>query len=158
MGTTGSVIENLDAKGLKIAIVASRYNNEICDGLVEGALGELKRLGLSSEEVAIYRVPGAFELPYLAKILAEAGKVDAVICLGAVIRGETAHFEYVCSGVTQGTQQAMLETGVPIAFGVLTTDNGEQARRRASSDEHNKGLEAAQTAVEMALLKKQVLG
>ena len=157
MGVSSSTDEKLDASGLKIAVVASRYNEEICDGLINGALNELQDLGLSSSEVKVLRVPGAFELPLIAKALAKQNQWDAVLCLGAVIQGETAHFDYVCQGVTYGIQQAMLETGTPIAFGVLTTDNLEQAKMRCSDNKHNKGREAARTAVEMVILKKQIL-
>jgi len=156
MGTAAETVPELNARGLRLALVASRYNLEVCDGLVRGALQELQRLGLKADEVPVFRVPGAFELPFLAKSLAESGKVDGVICLGTVIRGETAHFDYVCQGTTQGIQLAMLDTGIPIAFGVLTTDTLEQALARAGEDSHNKGLEAAQTAVEMILLKKRI--
>lgn len=157
MGISSSDTENPDASGLKIAVVASRYNEEICEGLIDGAKGELERLGLPVSGLKVLRVPGAFELPLVAKTLAKQNHWDAVICLGAVIQGETAHFDYVCQGVTYGIQQAMLDTGVPIAFGVLTTDNLEQAKMRSSQDKHNKGREAARTAVEMVILKKQIL-
>lgn len=156
MGTGGSSEEEINAKALKIAVLVSRYNSKICDGLKEGALGELERLGLPRDKVKTYSVPGAFELPLLAKSLANSQKYDAIICLGAVIRGDTSHFDYVCSGVTQGLMRTMLETSVPMAFGVLTTDTEEQAVLRSSPDGNNKGLEAAQTAIEMALLLKEV--
>jgi 6,7-dimethyl-8-ribityllumazine synthase len=158
MGTGEKSSKSLSATGLHIAIIASRYNPQVCEGLLSGALQELARLGLPKEKVPIHRVPGAFELPFLAKLLAEQNQVDALICLGAVIRGETAHFDYVCAGATQGLQQAMLTTGIPIAFGLLTTDTAEQAMARASDNEHNKGLEAAQTAVEMAQKRRAILG
>jgi len=156
MGTATQEEQNLNAKGLQIAVLVSRYNKKICDGLLDGALGELNRLGLSPEELAVHRVPGAFELPWLARVLAETKKFDAVVCLGVVIRGETSHFDYICQGATQGLIQAMQDTGVPMAFGVLTTDNEDQALARASKNENNKGVEAARTAVEMALLKRNV--
>lgn len=156
MGTTDLSKQNFSAAGLKIAIVASRYNPRICEGLLAGALRELERLGLTQKEIVIHRVPGAFEIPWLAKQLSERGHFDALICLGAVVRGETAHFEFVCEGTTRGLQQAMLETGVPMAFGILTTETLEQALARAGENADNKGVEAAQTAVEMALLKKQI--
>ena len=158
MGSVGPQDEKLSAAGLRIGVIASRYNPKVCDGLLSGALQELNRLGLAKEKVLIHRVPGAFELPLMAKLLAQHGDVDAVICLGAVIRGDTAHFDYVCSGATQGLQLAMLETGIPMAFGLLTTDTKEQALARAANDEHNKGLEAAQTAVEMAQRRRKILG
>jgi len=152
MGKTDLSNQELIAKGLRIAVVAARYNPKICDGLLKGALKELIRMGLHEEEIAAFRVPGAFEIPYLAKKLALSKKFDAIVCLGVVIRGETSHFDYVCSGVTEGIMQAMLETATPMAFGILTTDNEAQALSRASDDAHNKGLEAARTAVEMVQL------
>jgi 6,7-dimethyl-8-ribityllumazine synthase len=157
MGKSGNSQGELSAAGLKIAIIASRYNPQVCDGLLSGALAELERLGLPREKISVHRVPGAFELPLLAKLLAGRGELDAVICLGAVIRGDTAHFDYVCQGATQGLQQAMLETGIPMAFGLLTTDTPEQALARAGDNEHNKGMEAAQTAVEMARKRREIL-
>ncbi len=156
MGKTDLKDNELNAKGLKIAILAARYNPKICEGLLQGALDELKRLGLSPTEIPVYRVPGAFELPWLAKTLLKERRFEALVCLAAVIRGETSHFEYVCNGVTQGLQQAMLETGVPIAFGVLTVENEAQALARSGEGGQNKGLEAARTAVEMALLRRRL--
>jgi len=152
MGKTDLSNQELIAKGLRIAVVAARYNPKICEGLLKGALKELIRMGLREDEIAAFRVPGAFEIPYLAKKLALSKKFDAIVCLGVVIRGETSHFDYVCSGVTDGIMQAMLETATPMAFGILTTDNEAQALSRASDDAHNKGLEAARTAVEMVQL------
>ena len=154
MGKTELSQQDLSAKGLRIAVIAARYNPKVCDGLLRGALRELQGLGLREEEISVWRVPGAFEIPYLAKKIASSKKYDAVVCLGVVIRGETSHFDYVCSGVTQGTMQAMLETQIPMAFGILTTDNEKQAMDRAQDDVHNKGLEAARTAVEMVQLGK----
>lgn len=156
MGKTEIPHRDLDARGLRIAILLSRYNPKVSEGLLRGALRELQRLGLESDQVPVWRVPGAFEIPMLAKSLARSGRVDALICLGAVIRGETSHFDYVCMGVTQGVQQAMLETGVPMAFGVLTTENEDQALARSGEDEHNKGAEAARAAVEMLRLSQRV--
>jgi 6,7-dimethyl-8-ribityllumazine synthase len=154
MGQTNLNPRELNAKGLRIGVIAARYNPQICDGLLEGASRELQRLGLAKSEWVLIRVPGAFELPYLAKEMAKTHQYDALVCLGAVVRGETSHFDYVCAGVTQGLMQAMLDSGIPMAFGVLTTDNEAQALARAGKDEHNKGVEAVRTAVEMALLKK----
>ncbi len=156
MGITSETSADLNAQGLRLAVVASRYNEEVCAGLVRGAIQELERLGLKPDQVPVYRVPGAFELAFLAKTLADTGKIDGVICLGTVIRGETAHFDYVCQGTTMGVQTAMLQTGVPMAFGVLTTDTLNQALARAGDDTQNKGLEAAQTVVSMVLLKKRI--
>ncbi|MFO1464801.1 MAG: 6,7-dimethyl-8-ribityllumazine synthase [bacterium] len=156
MGKTELQWKDLNARGLRIAVVAARYNPRVADGLLKGALLALHELGLSESELDVYRVPGAFELPLLAQQIAKTGKCDAVVCLGVVIRGDTSHFDYVCEGVTQGTMRAMLQTEVPMAFGVLTTDNEAQALARSGEDGHNKGREAALTAVEMALLKKRV--
>lgn len=154
MGSAQKNGVDLDARGLKLAILAARYNPRIIDGLLSGAMGELQKLGLSEKEVAVFRVPGAFELPYLAKKLALTGSWDGLICLATVIQGETRHFDYVCEGVTEGIMQAMLESLTPMAFGVLTTDNEAQALARAKDDEHNKGAEAARTVVEMARLSQ----
>lgn len=157
MGKTELNPKQLDARGLRVAVVAARYNPKVADGLLKGSLLALNGMGLSENEVDIFRVPGAFELPLMAKLLAKTGNIDAIVCLGVVIRGDTSHFDYVCEGVTQGLMRATLETQIPMAFGVLTTDNESQALARAGDDDHNKGREAALTAVEMALLKKQVL-
>ncbi len=152
MGKTEHPQKKLDARGLRLAILVARYNPKVCEGLLRGALRELAGLGLPEHEVAVWRVPGAFELPLLARGLALKGKVDALVCLGAVIRGETGHYDFVCQGVTDGLMQAMLHTGVPMGFGILTTENENQAIARSGEDEHNKGAEAARTAVEMARL------
>ena len=156
MGKTELDPNKLDARGLRIAVIAARYNPKVADGLLKGALIALNEMGLSENEIEIFRVPGAFELPFLAQQIAKTGKVDAVVCLGVVIRGDTSHFDYVCEGVTQGLMRASLKLRIPMAFGVLTTDNEAQALARAGDDLHNKGREAALTAVEMALLKKRV--
>ena len=150
-----NVIEgNLDAAGFKFALVVSRFNSFICDRLLEGALDTLKRHGAKDVDLTIVKVPGAFEIPLLAKKLASTGKYDALICLGAVIRGGTPHFEYVSSEVTKGVASASLDTGVPISFGVLTTDSVEQAIERAGTKAGNKGCEAAMSAIEMVNLFK----
>ncbi len=149
------VIEgSLDAKGLKVGIAVSRFNSFICDRLVEGAMDCLLRHGTDANNVDLMKVPGAFEIPLAAKKMAESGRYDAVICLGAVIRGSTPHFDYVSAEVSKGIASVSLDTGVPIAFGVLTTDNIEQAIERAGTKAGNKGFEAAATAVEMANLFK----
>ena len=156
MGKTELNPKSLDGRGLRIAVVAARYNPKVADGLLKGSLLALQGIGIPEQEIEIFRVPGAFELPLLAKQIAKTGNFDAVVCLGVVIRGDTSHFDYVCEGVTQGLMRATLETEIPMAFGVLTTDNEAQALARSVDDEHNKGREAALTAVEMALLKKKV--
>ena len=139
-----------DARGLKFAIVAARFNSAITEKLLEGAGSALKHA--EAERFDVFLVPGAFELPLAAKKLAQSGGYDAIIALGAVIRGETPHFDYVAGEAARGLQQVALETGVPVAFGVLTTDTMEQARARAGGQHGNKGYDAAMTAVEMARL------
>jgi len=139
----------LDAKGFKFGLIVSRFNSFICDRLLEGALDTLVRHGADQQQLTVVRVPGAFEIPLLAKKMAVSGKYDALICLGAVIRGGTPHFEYVSAEVSKGIASASLETGLPIAFGVLTTDSVEQAIERAGTKAGNKGAEAAMSAIEM---------
>jgi 6,7-dimethyl-8-ribityllumazine synthase len=140
--------QQLNANGLNFAILVARFNSAITEKLLAGAREALTKAGAKSQEV--FYVPGAFELPFAAKKLAERGDFDAIVALGAVIRGDTPHFDYVAGEAARGLQQAALETGVPIAFGVLTTDNQEQAEARAGGAAGNKGFDAAMTAVEMA--------
>ena len=140
--------QQLNANGLNFAILVARFNSAITEKLLAGASEALTKAGAKSQEV--FYVPGAFELPFAAKKLAERGDFDAIVALGAVIRGETPHFDYVAGEAARGLQQAALDTGVPIAFGVLTTDNREQAEARAGGAAGNKGFDAAMTAVEMA--------
>ena len=146
----------LDAKGYRFAIIVSRFNSFISERLLEGALDALARHGGATENLPVIKVPGAFEIPLTAQSLAASGQYDAVICLGAVIRGGTPHFEYVSAEVTKGIAQVSLDSGVPIAFGVLTTDSVEQAIERAGSKAGNKGVEAAMSAMEMVNLLKTV--
>ena len=147
------VIEgNLSADGLKVGIVAARFNEFIVGKLVSGSIDALKRHGANEDNIELAWVPGAFEIPLVAKIMAASKKYDAVICLGAVIRGSTPHFDYVCSEVSKGVATVSLETGVPTVFGVLTTDSIEQAIERAGTKAGNKGFEAAVSAMEMANL------
>jgi 6,7-dimethyl-8-ribityllumazine synthase len=146
----------LDAKGLKFAIVASRFNDFIVDRLVGGAVDYLTRHGAEREDLTIVRVPGAFELPLAAKKLAGSGKFAGVLCLGAVIRGATPHFDFVASEATKGIAQAMLESGLPVGFGLLTTDTLEQAVERAGSKAGNKGVEAAAAMLEMIRVMEQL--
>ena len=152
------VIEGeLLGQGVKIAIVSARFNSFITERLLDGALDALRRLGVEDDDVCVFRVPGAFELPLAVRKVALRKKdpVDAVIALGALIRGGTPHFDYLSSEVTKGVAHVMLETGLPISFGVLTTDTVEQAIERAGAKAGNKGAEAAQTAIEMVnLLRK----
>ena len=147
---------NLVAKGLKFGIIIGRFNEFIGGKLLSGALDGLKRHGVEDSEIEIAWVPGAFEIPLIAKKLAKSGKYDAVICLGAVIRGSTPHFDYVSSEVSKGIASVSLDTEVPVIFGVLTTDTIEQAIERAGTKAGNKGYDAAVTAIEMANLLKQL--
>ncbi|MDJ0762150.1 MAG: 6,7-dimethyl-8-ribityllumazine synthase [Myxococcota bacterium] len=146
----------LDAKGLRFAIVASRFNHFIVDRLVDGALDALDRHGCDISKCALFKVPGSFELPILVRKIATDDRYDAVIALGAVIRGATPHFDYIAAEVTKGLAQAALETTRPVAYGVITTDTIEQAIERAGTKAGNKGWEAALSAVEMANLFKQI--
>jgi 6,7-dimethyl-8-ribityllumazine synthase len=141
-------------KGFKFALVVSRFNEFISKKLLEGAQDALVRHDVSPDNIDIAWVPGAFEIPLIAKKLAQSKKYDAVICLGAVIRGNTPHFEYIAAEVSKGIAAVNLETGIPTTFGVLTTENIEQAVERAGTKEGNKGFEAAMNAIEMANLIK----
>jgi 6,7-dimethyl-8-ribityllumazine synthase len=147
---------NLDAAGFKFALVVSRFNSFISDRLVEGALDTLLRHGAVGENLTIVKVPGAFEIPLVAQKLARSGKYDALICLGAVIRGGTPHFEYVSAEVSKGVASVSLDSGVPVSFGVLTTDSVEQAIERAGTKAGNKGSEAAMGAIEMVNLCRSI--
>jgi 6,7-dimethyl-8-ribityllumazine synthase len=144
------------AEGFRFAIIVSRFNDFICSRLVEGATDALKRHGATEGQVFLVKVPGAFELPIVAKKLAESGRYDAVICLGAVIRGATPHFDYVAAEVSKGIANVALDTSIPVTFGVLTTDSLEQAIERAGAKSGNKGYEAAMAAIEMANLFKEL--
>lgn len=141
---------SLDATGKQFAIIVARFNHLISVRLLDGCCAELSRRGASPEDQHVAWVPGAFELPLAARRLAMSGRYDAVICLGAVIRGGTPHFEYVCQGVTDGIQEVMRDSGVPVAFGVLTTDDVEQAMARAGGEHGNKGGDCALVAIEMS--------
>lgn len=142
----------INSQGLRIALVAGRFNSFVTDRLVEGAIDAVVRTGGDPDSIYVYKVPGAFEIPLVAKKVACSGRFDAVICLGAVIRGGTPHFDYVASEVSKGVAHVGLEAGIPVAFGVLTTDNLEQAIERAGSKAGNKGWEAAMAAIETANL------
>jgi 6,7-dimethyl-8-ribityllumazine synthase len=156
MGDYSEYEGNLDAAGMRVAVVASRFNDDVTKLLLDGALRELADMGLDPGSVPVVWVPGAFEIPLAAKRLAESGERDAVICVGAVIRGDTPHFDYVASECAVGVGRVALDTGVPVAFGVLTTDDRDQAFARAGGAEGNKGAEAAATAVEMTDLLRQL--
>jgi 6,7-dimethyl-8-ribityllumazine synthase len=144
------------ARGHRVAIVAARFNDFIVASLVKGATAAWAARGGAPEELVVVRVPGAFELPLAAKKLAASGRYDAVVALGCVIRGDTPHFEYVAGECARGLQQASLETGVPVAFGVLTVETVDQALERAATNAGNKGGEAMETALEMASLLKRL--
>ena len=145
----------LNSNGMRFAIVASRFNDFVTSRLLGGALDALERTGAAEGDITIVRVPGSFEIPVVAKKLVQTKKYDAVICLGTLIRGETAHFDYISSEVTKGIGSVSLESGIPVAFGVLTADSVEQAVDRAGMKSGNKGFEAALSAVEMVSLLKQ---
>ena len=142
----------ISGRGLKFGIVAARFNEFIVSKLVGGALDTLHRHEAADSDIDVAWVPGAFEIPIAAKKMAESGKYDAVLCLGAVIRGSTTHYDYVCSEVSKGVAQVGLQTGVPTIFGVVTTENIEQAIERAGTKAGNKGADAAMAAMEMASL------
>ena len=142
----------ISAEGLRFAIIVSRFNDFISSKLVEGAMDALNRHGAGEEKISLVKVPGSFEIPLVAKKLAEGGKFDGIICLGAVIRGATPHFDYVAAEVSKGIAAVALETNTPVTFGVLTTDSLEQAIERAGSKSGNKGWDAAMAAMEMVNL------
>jgi 6,7-dimethyl-8-ribityllumazine synthase len=144
------------ARGMKFGIVASRFNDFICGRLIDGAVDALTRSGAEEKNIDVIKVPGAFEIPIAAKKLAKSGKYDAVICLGAVIRGATPHFEYISAEVSKGIALVGLETEIPVVFGVVTTDTIEQAIERAGSKSGNKGWDAALSAIEMVDLFKKL--
>ncbi len=140
----------------RVAIVSARFNNLVVDGLLRGAVEALHEAGLSNGDISHVSVPGAFEIPLAARKLADGGRYDAIVALGAVIRGDTAHFEYISGGCTDGLMQVMLASGVPVGFGVLTVDTTEQALLRSADDGSNKGREAALAAIEMLALLREL--
>lgn len=156
--TASKVIEGTFEKpeGARFAIVVGRFNHFITDRLLEGALDGLARHGVTSEQIVIVKAPGAYELPLAVLRIAQSGKADAIITLGAVIRGSTPHFDFVANEVAKGCAQAMMQTGVPVIFGVLTTDSIEQAVERAGTKAGNKGFEAALSAIEMVQLGRSL--
>ena len=147
---------SLVAQNIKVGIVAARFNEFITSKLLGGALDGLTRHGVKEEDIKVAWVPGAFEIPMAAKKMAESGKYDAVICLGTVIRGATPHFDYVCAEASKGIAQVSLQTGVPVAFGVLTTETIQQAVERAGTKAGNKGVDCAMAAMEMVNLFKEM--
>ncbi len=152
------VIEGkLNAQGMKFGIIVSRFNNFITEKLLEGALDALKNSGGEEKDIDVVRVPGSFEIPLLAHKMAASGKYDALVCLGAVIRGDTPHFEYIAEEVARGIGNAIIKHQIPISLGVLTTNNLEQAMERSGTKTGNKGYEAALTAIEMASLNREIL-
>lgn len=140
----------------KFCIIVSRFNEFICSKLLSGALDELKRHGVNEENIDVVWCPGAFEIPLVAKKCAKSGKYNSIITLGAVIKGSTSHYDYVCAEVSKGVASVSLETGIPVIFGVLTTENLEQAIERAGTKSGNKGADAAKSAIEMASLLKNI--
>jgi 6,7-dimethyl-8-ribityllumazine synthase len=144
------------APGFRFAIIVSRFNADVTDGLLNGACAELADAGVRDEDITLVRVPGAFELPVAAARLADTGRFDALICLGCVIKGDTMHFEYISAAASQGIMDVSIAAGVPVAFGLLTALDDDQARARAADGPDNKGREAARAAVEMATLWRQI--
>ena len=153
MNTAGG---DLQADGARLAIVVGRFHAPITEGLLDGSMKILRRNGVDTERVRVVRCPGAFEIPLVAKKLAASGNYDAVICLGAVIRGATYHFEIIADGVASGIKEVALQTGIPVTLGVITTNTVEQAEERAGANERNKGGEAALAALEMVRLLKKL--
>jgi 6,7-dimethyl-8-ribityllumazine synthase len=145
----------LNAEGFRFAVIASRWNDFITSRLVDGALDGLGRLGASDGAVELFRVPGSFEIPLLALKVAQSGKFDAIICVGAIIRGQTPHFDYIAGEVTKGIAQVGMQTGVPVIYGIVTADTLEQAIDRAGAKQGNKGFEAAMSAVELVNLYRE---
>lgn len=147
---------NYKAENIKLALIASRFNSFIVDRLIEGALDALKRHGAKEEDITLIKVPGAFEIPSTLFQVLESKKYDGVVCLGAVIRGDTPHFDYVAAEVSKGIAQLAMKSPIPVSFGVLTTDNIEQAIERAGTKAGNKGFEAAMTVIEMIQLYREL--
>lgn len=147
-----------DGRGCRVAVVVSRYNDFVTDRLQAGAVEALAHAGVADQDVDVIRVPGAYEIPQAARFAAATRRYDAVVCLGCLIRGETAHFEYISSAVSQGITTAAFDTGVPMTFGVLTTDSAEQALERVAPGPANKGWEAAMAAVELASVARTLRG
>lgn len=158
MNAIRTVEGDLRVGGLRIALVASRFNEAVVERLVKGAVDALVAHGAEPAAIELLRVPGAYDLPFIARCVAESGRFDAIVALGAVIRGETAHFDYVAGECAAGLARVSTDTGVPVAFGVLTTENEEQAMERAGGSEGNKGADAALAAIELANLLRKLGG
>lgn len=156
MAPVRTIEGQLDAHGLKFAIAASRFNDFVVARLVDGAIDYITRHGGSADDITVIRVPGAYELPLVCRKLTESGRYDAVIALGAVIRGSTPHFDYVCAEASKGIAQVSLQSGVPVGFGLLTVDNLEQAIERAGAHVGNKGAEAAAAVLETVRVMEQI--
>jgi 6,7-dimethyl-8-ribityllumazine synthase len=151
-----TIAGKMDGSGLRIGIVAGRFNEFVTDRLVEGALDTLRRHGVTEDAIDVVSVPGAFEMPVVAKRMTESGRYDGIICLGAVIRGATPHFDYVCANMASGIARAGYESGLPVIFGVLTTNTVDEAIDRSGAKGGNKGRDAATAAIEMADLLRQL--
>lgn len=151
-----SIEGSLSAKGLRVGVVVSRFNDFISNKLLEGAVDTLLRSGASDGDIEVVKVPGSFEIPVIAQAMAAKGRYDAIICLGTIIRGSTPHFDYIASEVAKGIARISLDAGLPIAFGIITADNIEQAIERAGTKSGNKGRDAALSAIEMANLFKEL--
>jgi 6,7-dimethyl-8-ribityllumazine synthase len=149
---------SLELSDVKVAVVTARWNNQVTNGLQSGALRALNHHDISADAVEVFPVPGAFELPLATQWVASSGRFDGIIALGCVVRGETPHFDYICAETTRGIGQVGLDQDIPIAFGLLTTDNLQQALSRAGNDAENKGEEAALTVLEMLQLRNQIKG
>lgn len=156
MNTVKTIVGQMDARGIKVSIVAARFNNFIVEHLISGAVDYLERQGMDDADMTLVRVPGAFELPLVCQKLAASGRYHGVLALGAVIRGATPHFDYVCAEASKGLAQAMLQTGIPIGFGLLTCDTIEEAIERAGSKGGNKGVEAAAAMLETIRVVEQL--
>jgi 6,7-dimethyl-8-ribityllumazine synthase len=156
MGTYRRHVGELDASGMRVALVAGRFNEFVTSPLLDGARRALRERGADDDDVTEVWVPGAFEMPLVAQRLASSGEVDAVVCLGAVIRGDTPHFDFVAGQCAEGLTRVALDTGIPVIFGVVTTNTVEQAEERSRPDDTNKGFEAALTAVEMVTLLRSI--
>ncbi len=151
----GDLDQSVDATGMRVALVVARFNAEICEHLLEGALACLQQHGARRQDLQVVRVPGSFEVPLMARKLAESGGHDAVVCLGALVRGETLHYEIIAREVSHGIARASSDTGVPITLGVLTTENHQQAKDRAGGKMGNRGADAALAAIEMVELMRR---
>jgi 6,7-dimethyl-8-ribityllumazine synthase len=150
--------KNFDGSKFRVAVITARWNEAICSKLESGAIEALTKAGVEPSNIATFEVPGAFELPLGAQAVVDLERFDAIVCLGAVIRGETPHFEFVAAEAARGIMDVGLKSGIPVTFGVITADDEDQARERAGGSAGNKGVEAAEAAIEMALLRRKLEG